>query len=178
MSKLIYYVAASIDGFIATQDHSLDWLDAFTLGEDATPYDKFYQNIGAIILGSTTYSWIMQHAPNDWPYKNIPAFVVSSKNLDVPAELNITVIDKTPSVITSTAKNAANGKDVWLVGGGQCAAYFADAGELKQIFLTTIPVFLGSGVKVLPTKKNVHTTVISIRCLQSGATESLLDVKN
>lgn len=55
MSKLIYYVAASMDGYIATQDHELDWLTNFILGDDATPYDDFYQSIGAVIMGDKTY---------------------------------------------------------------------------------------------------------------------------
>lgn len=37
LSKLVYYVAATMDGYIATQQHKLDWLESFTLGDDATP---------------------------------------------------------------------------------------------------------------------------------------------
>ncbi|MFK3818291.1 hypothetical protein ACI2KG_17080 [Pseudomonas sp. NPDC089407] len=47
MSKLVYYVAATLDGYIATQQHTLDWLENFTLGNDATAYDDFYQTVGA-----------------------------------------------------------------------------------------------------------------------------------
>ncbi|ERT12373.1 dihydrofolate reductase family protein, partial [Photorhabdus temperata] len=81
MPKLIYYVAATIDGFIANNTHVLDWLDEFVLGDDATPYDDFYQGIGAVIMGSGTYEWIMANSSDDWPYKNIPAFVLSHRTL-------------------------------------------------------------------------------------------------
>ncbi|MCE1782210.1 dihydrofolate reductase, partial [Enterobacter hormaechei] len=74
------------------------------------------------------------------------------------------------------AKKMANGKDVWLVGGGKTAAYFAEAGELQQIFLTTIPVFLGAGIEVFPVSEKVHVIPKTQRFLRSGAIESLLDV--
>ncbi|WP_340618982.1 dihydrofolate reductase family protein [Xenorhabdus entomophaga] len=70
MSKLIYYVAASMDGYIATENHALDWLYACSPGDDATPYDEFYQDIGAAIMGSETYEWILKNTSGEWPYKN------------------------------------------------------------------------------------------------------------
>ncbi len=87
MSKLIYYVAASMDGYIATQDHELDWLTNFILGDDATPYDDFYQSIGAVIMGGKTYSWIMENAHGDWPYKDVPAFILTSQDSGNTASL-------------------------------------------------------------------------------------------
>lgn len=177
MQKLIYYVAASLDGFIATKHHSLDWLDAFQLGADATPYDAFYQNIGAIILGSKTYDWIMRQSPDNWPYKNLPAFVISNSQLIIPSHLDIHVTNHQAFELAAIAKQAADGKNVWLVGGGQTAASFADANVLDQIFLTTIPVFLGEGISVLPVNKVIRTVTHSQRILQSGALESIFDLK-
>ncbi|MQL49016.1 dihydrofolate reductase [Photorhabdus khanii] len=176
MPKLIYYVAATIDGYIANNNHGLDWLDEFVLGDDATPYDDFYQGIGAVIMGSGTYEWIMANSSDDWPYKNIPAFVLSHRALPTPEGLNITITDKAAGDIAAVAKKTANGKNVWLVGGGKTAAYFAEVGELQKIFLTTIPVFLGTGIEVLPVSEKVSVTPKTQRFLRSGAIEILLDV--
>ncbi|MNF37922.1 hypothetical protein D3C76_328670 [compost metagenome] len=176
MSKLVYYVAASMDGYIATQQHKLDWLENFTLSNDATPYDDFYQAIGAVIMGAETYSWIMLNSPDDWPYQNVPAFVITIRDLPVPPGLNITLRHGDAGVIAAQAKQAAKGKDVWLVGGGKTAAYFANAGELQQLFITTIPIFLGKGVAVLPVHQNVSVTPKVQRILQSGAMECISDV--
>jgi dihydrofolate reductase len=177
MSKLIYYVAASMDGYIATQQHKLEWLESFALGDDATPYDDFYQTIGAVIMGAETYNWIMSNAPNDWPYKSVPAFIVTSRDLPVPTGLDITLQQGDASMIAAQAKLAARSKNVWLVGGGKTAAYFAEAGELQQLFVTTIPVFLGTGVAVLPVSHNVNVVPRTQRILQSGAMECVSDVK-
>lgn len=177
MSKLAYYVAATMDGYIATQEHKLDWLENFTLGDDATQYDDFYQTIGAVVMGAETYCWIMSNSPDDWPYQNVPTFIVTSRDLPVPPCLDITLLRGDVGAIAIKAKLAAKGKDVWLVGGGKTAAYFAEAGELQQLFITTIPVFIGTGVAVLPVSHNVSVTPKVQRILQSGAMECVLDVK-
>ncbi|MDX7999385.1 dihydrofolate reductase [Xenorhabdus sp. Reich] len=177
MSKLIYYVAATMDGYIATKDHELDWLYEFTLGDDATPYDDFYQGIGAAIMGAETYEWIMKNSASDWPYKDIPSFIISSRGLSIPAGINAVITQESPKSIAAKARVAAKDKNVWVVGGGKAAAYFADAGELEQLFITTIPVFLGSGVRVLPTNKNIKVIPTMQKLLQSGAIETLMDIK-
>lgn len=177
MSTLVYYVAATLDGYIATQKHKLDWLDNFTLGDDATSYDEFYETVGAVVMGSQTYNWIMANAPDDWPYQDVPAFVMSNQNLSAPPNLDITFVKGDAGEIAAMARHAAKGKNVWLVGGGKTAACFANAGELQQLFITTIPVFLGSGVPVLPVDQALEVVLRKQRTLQSGAIECVLDVK-
>ncbi|WP_447881389.1 dihydrofolate reductase family protein [Serratia fonticola] len=177
MSKLIYYVAASMDGYIATHAHELDWLTNFILGDDATPYDDFYQSIGAVIMGGKTYSWIMENAHGDWPYKDVPAFILTSQDLAIPQGTGISKVSGNANDIARRAKLAAKGKDVWVVGGGKSAAFFADAGELDQLYITTIPVFLGEGIKILPVNRSVVVTPVTSRFLQSGALESVLTIR-
>ncbi|MCS3429588.1 dihydrofolate reductase family protein [Klebsiella sp. BIGb0407] len=176
MSKIIYYVAASQDGYIATTDHQLDWLENFPQAEDATPYETFYQTIGAVVMGAETYRWIMTHSAHHWPYSQIPAFVISSHALIIPEDLNITQITDDAGAVAERARLAAKGKDVWLVGGGKTAAWFADAGELQQLFITTIPVFLGQGIEILPVKQTISTLPHSSRVLSNGATENVINL--
>ncbi|MDR0218795.1 MAG: dihydrofolate reductase family protein [Enterobacteriaceae bacterium] len=217
MSKLIYYVAATMDGYIATKNHELGWLEAFTLSDDATPYDIFYQGIGSAIIGAGTYEWIMENTAGHWPYQNIPCFILSSRNLSIPANINAvvvqcsvekTAVEKTvvqqiaeddfatkqiatkqiatkqvatkyiaAKQIAAKAKTAAKGKNVWVIGGGETAAFFADAGELQQLFITTVPVFLGSGIRVLPVNHLVQAVPQTQRFLSNGAVETIMDIK-
>ncbi|AOM41871.1 dihydrofolate reductase family protein [Xenorhabdus hominickii] len=177
MSKLIYYVAATMDGYIATKNHELDWLYECPLGDDATPYDEFYQNIGATIMGAGTYEWIMKNASGEWPYQNIPSFVLSSKNFTIPDNINAVVTQDSPKDIATQARAAAKNKDVWVVGGGKTAASFADAGELQQLFITTVPVFLGAGIPILPVSQSIQVTPNKQHFLRSGAIETLMDIK-
>ncbi|MDX7986076.1 dihydrofolate reductase [Xenorhabdus sp. 12] len=177
MSKLIYYVAATMDGYIATENHELDWLYASPLGNDATPYEEFYKNIGAAIMGAGTYEWIMKNAAGEWPYQNIPSFILSSRNLSIPANIDATITQGHPKEIAAKARDAAKGKDVWVIGGGKTAANFADAGELQQLFITSIPVFLGAGIPLLPVSQAIHAVPAQRRFLRSGAIEMIIDIK-
>ena len=73
--KTQYYTAASLDGFIATEDDSLDWL--FPLGAlNETGYPAFIADVGALAMGSATYEWMLRHADrvaadtgSSWPYR-------------------------------------------------------------------------------------------------------------
>ncbi|MBN3819703.1 dihydrofolate reductase [Paraburkholderia sp. Se-20369] len=177
MSKLVYYVAATMDGYIATQQHTLDWLENFPLGDDATPYDDFYRGIGAVIMGGGTYQWIVANSAGDWPYKDVPAFILTRRDLPVSPGLNIVLRQGSAHAIAAEATRAAGGKDVWVVGGGKTAAFFADAGELQQLVVTTVPVFIGAGIAMLPVSRNVSVHPTSQRVLKSGAMESVLDIR-
>lgn len=84
--KTQYYTASSLDGFIADQHNSLDWLFQFgeAGGED---YPNFIREVGAIAMGSTTYEWILAHEifsdadhPRPWSYEQ-PTWVFSSRTL-------------------------------------------------------------------------------------------------
>ena len=80
--KTQYYTACSLDGFIATDDHSLEWL--FPLGDiNDTSYPVFIRGVGALAMGSSTYEWMLRHvvgAGAAWPYPQ-PAWVFSSREL-------------------------------------------------------------------------------------------------
>ncbi len=79
-----YYTASSLDGFIATEQDSLDWL--LQLGDvNDTSYPDFIRDVGAIAMGSSTYEWMLRHViqptssePGIWPYAQ-PTWVFSSK---------------------------------------------------------------------------------------------------
>lgn len=82
--KTQYYTATSLDGFIATEDDSLEWL--FPLGDISdTSYPEFIADVGALAMGSTTYEWILRHADevaaeagSPWPYAQ-PAWIFTSR---------------------------------------------------------------------------------------------------
>ncbi|NIF58106.1 dihydrofolate reductase [Enterobacter sp. Ap-916] len=176
MANLVYYVAATLDGYIADRQHQLDWLMNFPLGDDATPYDEFYQTVGAVIMGAETYSWILENSPEAWPYADVPAFIVTHRSLSVPEGQNITRVQGEAVDIIAQAREAAKGKDVWLVGGGKTAAWFAEAGELQRLFVTQIPVVIGAGIPLLPVSQALSFSTVNQRVLKSGAIEFIADV--
>ena len=71
------YIAASLDGYIATEDHNLDWLFAIE-GDGDNGFSDFYETVDTFLLGRTTYDWIMKQENGDFPYKNKECYVFSN----------------------------------------------------------------------------------------------------
>jgi dihydrofolate reductase len=150
-----YYTASSLDGFIATADDSLDWL--FPLGDiHDTGYPEFIREVGALAMGASTYAWMLRHVvqpagrPGEpWPYTQ-PCWVFTHRTLAaVPgADLRFVAGDVRP--VHAQMQQAAAGRHLWLVGGGDLVGQFHDAGLLDEIIVQVGSVTLGSGKPLLP----------------------------
>jgi dihydrofolate reductase len=148
-----YYCAATLDGYIAEDDDSLDWLLGYEGSfEDADStasqggYESFYEGIGALVSGSVTYEWVLAHG-GAWPYAGKPAWVLSSRELPRPEGEGVDVrivSGQVPDLIDEMLDSAGD-RDLWVVGGGNVASQFAEHGLLDQLEVTLVPVVLGSG---------------------------------
>jgi dihydrofolate reductase len=153
MTLVRYYCAATLDGFIAESDDTLDWLLSYEgefEGADSKEgqggYESFYAGIGAMVMGSVTYEWVLAHG-GGWPYTDKPTWVLSSRELDRPEGdgVDIRVVDaKIPDLIDDLLA-AAGERDLWVVGGGNVASQFADHDLLDRVEVTIVPVVLGQG---------------------------------
>ncbi|MFZ3454558.1 dihydrofolate reductase family protein [Arthrobacter sp. 7Tela_A1] len=150
MAKVIYYVASSLDGYIATEDNKLDWLLGFGFESFQDHYDRFMAGVGAIIMGAETYEWIRAEQPDAWDYGVLPCLVLTHRELVAPAETGVSFVQGNVEPILELAMALAGGRSVWVVGGGNVAAQFADAGLLDELWITYMPVALGRGRPLLP----------------------------
>jgi dihydrofolate reductase len=151
MSSLQYFVATSLDGFIATSDDDLAWLlqfDGFEGGRES--YESFMAEVGCIVMGGGTYTWLMEHESGHWPYPDTPCWVFTHHEHSTPRGADITFVRGDVREFMDDLTSEAAGKNVWLVGGGELAAQFAEAGLLDEIIVSIIPVVLGAGKPVLP----------------------------
>ena len=150
-----YYTASSVDGFIATEDHSLDWLLSQDIDENGPmAYDGFRAGLGAMALGAHTYEWVLAHE-GSWPY-TLPTWVFTHRELDVPESGAVRLTTDDVSAVHADMTAAADGKDIWIVGGGDVAGQFADAGLLDEIWVQYAPVTLGGGAPVLPRRLDLE----------------------
>lgn len=153
--KTQYYTASSLDGFIATADHSLEWL--FQFGDvNETSYPQFILEVGALAMGSSTYEWILRHlarsgdsAEASWPYEQ-PTWVFSSRSLPRIPDANIRFVQGDVRPVHAEMCHAAAGKNIWLVGGGDLVGQFHDAGLLDELIVQIASVTLGAGKPLLP----------------------------
>src|SRR5215213_5214392 len=153
--KTQYYTASSLDGFIATPDDSLEWL--FPLGDIAdTSYPAFIREVGALAMGAATYEWMLRHLldpaspqAQPWPYAQ-PTWVFTSRTLPGVAGADIRFARGDVRPVHAAMAAAADGKSVWIVGGGELAGQFYDAGLLDELFVQVGSVTLGAGKPLLP----------------------------
>lgn len=153
--KTQYYTASSLDGFIATENDSLEWL--FTLGDvNETSYPAFIQQVGALAMGSATYEWMLRHiakpgtdAAAPWPYSQ-PTWVFTSRILQAVPGADIRFARGEVRPVHAQMMAAAAGRNLWLVGGGELVGRFHDAGLLDEVIVQVGSVTLGSGKPLLP----------------------------
>lgn len=145
----LYYTAASLDGFLADPDHALDWLLQFPMTDD---YPAFLQGVGAVAMGATTYEWVradLARTGAAWPYE-VPVWVFTSRDRSAPEGADVRFVRGDVRPVHAAMVEAAAGRDIWLVGGGDLVGQFHDHGLLDEVVLTVAPVTLGAGAPLLP----------------------------
>jgi dihydrofolate reductase len=149
VTKIQYYVASTLDGFIADEHDDLSWLLQFGMADFSESYDRFFAEVGAIVLGATTYEWVLREG-GGWPYGSLPTWVFTHRALDVPDGADIRFVSGPVAPVADAAVEAAGDRNVWVVGGGPVAAQFLEAGRLDELLVTYMPVALGRGRPLLP----------------------------
>jgi dihydrofolate reductase len=153
--KTIYYAAATLDGFIATEDDSLDWL--FSLGSvNDSSYPEFIAGVGALAMGSATYEWMLRNADkvaaetgSAWPYSQ-PAWIFSTRKLPAIAAADIRFVSGDVRQVHAQMRAAAGTQNIWIVGGGDLVGQFYDCGLLDQLIIQIGSCTLGTGKPLLP----------------------------
>ncbi len=166
MAKIVGYIAASLDGYIATEDDSLDWLfeyDGMDLGEH--DYRTFIKGIRTVVMGRGTYDFLAKD-PSPWAYGEQRAIVVTSRPIDDPKGPLQTRSD-VPALIEEL--RSLDDGDVWMLGGGQLQMAFMENGALDEIEIYVIPELLGGGRPLFPaTGFRTSPKLISAKTMDRG----------
>lgn len=174
-SKTQYYVASSIDGFIADRHGGIDWLLQFDKAEGISEhYQHFMEGVGALAMGATTYEWVANHlgSSGSWPYGDLPTWIFTHRSLPPVPGANLRFTSDDPGAVHAEMTRAANGKNIWLIGGGALVGQFVERGLLDELWLTIVPVTLGAGAPLLPVSQTRPTlTLLSVTRFGAGAVE-------
>ena len=145
MLEVVYSVASSFDGYIATTDGSVDWLSHFhTSGEDHGA-GELEASVDALLLGSHTYEFALKLG--QWPSPDKPSWVFTKRALRV-LHPSITLTSQSPAELVDHL-GARGFRRVWLMGGGQLAASFHAEELISRYVVSVFPVLLGSGIPFL-----------------------------
>ncbi|WP_066305031.1 dihydrofolate reductase family protein [Bacillus sp. FJAT-29814] len=142
--KLALFIASSLDGYIATKDESLEWLFRVE-GEGDNGYLEFYDTIDTVVMGRRTYDWIMNQEENrqEFPYKNKDCYVFTRSSIEDTEDVKFVNGDVTKFVKEIKRKD---GKNIWIVGGGELLQHFLQEKLVDEIIITIAPTILGSGI--------------------------------
>ena len=153
MSLTQYFTATTLDGFIADPNNSLDWLFTRARDEDGPGnYRDFFSEVGALAMGATSYQWVLDYEKDDtkwnWSYE-VPRWVFTHRELPVVSGADIEFVSGDVAPVHEKMVEAAAGKNVWIVGGGDLVGQFADQGLLDEVIVSIAPVTLGAGAPLL-----------------------------
>lgn len=145
VATIRFYVATSLDGFIATPDGGVDWLTPFD--DQDFGYAAFFENVGLLVMGRATYEQTLSFGP--WPYGHKRCHVLSRRPLyDIPSD-GVSRWDRDVPDLVRHARAHDDG-DTWVVGGAALFTLFLRHGAVDQIDLFVMPLWLGQGLRLWP----------------------------
>lgn len=171
MKKVKLYIAASIDGYIARPDGDLEWLTGFpNPSKTDYGYQDFLASVDTVIMGNRTYHDILC-MDMLWPYKDKETYVVTHHSQETKENIRF-ISENVVETISELRKK--DGKDIWLVGGGQLVSLLLREDLIDEMQITYIPIILGDGIPLFPgSTKEVHWNLLESKAFDNG----LLQVK-
>ena len=142
MPTIAYYVAASLDGYIADADGGVGWLPEGD--SDDYGYADFYAGVDALAMGRRTYDQVLGFG--EWPYAGKPAYVFTNNPPD-DNPYGVEFVSASPTEFAQSVAARYSGA-LWLVGGGNLAEQFRLAGLIGECWIFVIPIILGRGVSL------------------------------
>ena len=162
------FMAMSLDGFVARTDHAIDWLEKQqTVGEDHG-YDDFMASVDGLVMGSGSFKKVLTF--QSWPY--IKPVIVMSKSLttdDVPQDLGgkVEISRLSPEELLLSLNQRGWGRA--YVDGGRLVQSFIQAGLIKDMTVTIIPILIGDGLRMFGTlDRDVDLELVGSRAFESG----------
>lgn len=169
MRKIKLYIAVSLDGYIATPDGGVEWLNQFQISKNEDyGYKEIYQSIDTILMGGRTYRDIVGFGC-EWPYKDKTTYIVSRNNINLtPSEQVYFITDHVTGNVEKLKEST--GKDIWLAGGGELVSMLLDANQIDEMHLCYLPIVLGQGISLFPNKpKETIWKLVGSKSFLSGA---------
>lgn len=163
------YIATFIDGYIARTDGSIDWLEdpRYALENEDYGYYDFIKSIDTTLMGNKTYQQVLGfNVP--FPYPDTSNYVFTK----IPVNKRDEYVEFVSGDIIEFTQNLKQmeGKDIWLIGGGQLNSAFLDNELIDEIILNIIPVTLGEGIPLFTgaAKLDTHFKLTSCKTTQTA----------
>ncbi|MBI3445883.1 MAG: dihydrofolate reductase [Magnetospirillum sp.] len=157
------FIAASLDGYIATSDGSIGWLKPFASLDYG--FEDFMENMEAVVMGRATYDNL--HALGHWPEHDKRCIVVTSRSMETAPDNVESWLGDLSQLVTELRADAKG--DVWVAGGAKAIRAFMDLGAIDHFDLLVMPVLLGEGKPLFPPSgRGSHMTLLGAKTYLNG----------
>jgi len=138
------YIATSLDGFIATPNGGIKWLNNIPNPDQSDyGYSEFIEKIDAIVMGKNTFQKVLTF--NQWPYEK-PVFVLSNTLKELPKNMTEKAEIIKGDIKKITDKLIERGFQKLYVDGGQTIHSFLKEDLIDELIITKVPILLGDGI--------------------------------
>src|SRR5215831_2623328 len=182
-SQVTIHMAASLDGFIARKDGSVDWLetsDTFAGGEtmDATSVEAFLKTIDCYVMGSRTYETALSFEAKGlgWSYGDKPTFVLTRRELPRTRD--------TVEFYSGDLAQFVNGRlrptfhTIWFVGGGVVSGECLRLGLADEVRYSILPILIGDGIPFFEKLYgHIALHLAEVKAYKSGTVELCYEVR-
>ena len=167
MKKIILYIASSLNGYIAKPDGSVDWLEQIPNPDNNDyGYNALKESIDRTIQGNSSYKQILEWGIK-FPYKNTTNYVITN-NKNLTDDGNVKFISENHIEFIRNLK-LQNGKDIWLIGGGQVNTFLLNANLIDEIHQFIMPIALDNGIRIFESLSDEKSfKIVSTETYSSG----------
>jgi dihydrofolate reductase len=182
-SRVTIHMVASLDGFIARKDGSVDWLetsDEFSGGETLDPgfVEAFLKTIDCYVMGSRTYETALRFEAQGfgWAYGDKPTFVLTSRDLPRTRESVEFYSGDLAQFVNERLRSRF--RSIWFVGGGMVAAECLRLGLADEVYYSIVPVLIGEGISFFEKlDRDVGLHLEEVKAYRSGMVELRYQVR-
>lgn len=171
------FIAVSLDGYIARENHDIGWLTELDTGDEDHGYEAFDASIDGLVMGSGSYRKVLTF--EEWPYRK--PVVVMSHSLepgDIPENLRTMVSVTTSSPMELMRSLDQKGWSRVYVDGGHVIQSFLRSGLIEDLVITTIPVLIGSGLRLFgELEKDLRLDLVESKAFASGLVQTRYRVR-
>jgi dihydrofolate reductase len=182
-SRVTIHMAASLDGFIARKDGSVDWLeteDEFEGGEtlDRTAIDAFLKTIDCYVMGSRTYETALRFEARGfgWSYGDKPTFVLTTRALPRTRESIEFYSGDLAQLVNRRLRSRF--RSTWFVGGSAVSGECLRLGLADELYYSILPIVIGDGIRFFDTlDRDVALHLAGVRAYKTGTVELRYEVR-
>lgn len=173
-TRVTIHMVASLDGFIARRDGSVDWLetsDSFDGGDTLSPefVEEFLKSIDCYVMGSRTYETALAFEAKGlgWSYGDKPTFVLTSRDLHKTRESVEFYSGELALLVEQRLK--PNFRSIWFVGGGEVAGSCLRLGLADEVRYSIVPILIGDGVSFFDSlQRDVALHLVEVKAYANG----------